>query len=586
MIEGSVYMKIMDYYIRLRLHAQDQQHMRNSLQELADVLYCSTKNVKILLKKMSEEQLINWTPGRGRGNKTEILFIHNFVEAIESYTDELLAQEKLKDIFLLLKEPLPLALQKKIENKLHHHFGYEPSNDMYDILKIPISRKIFPLDPAFVAVTTESHLTSQIFDTLVVYNDVTEKMEPHIAHTWELSEDGLTWTFYLRKDVYFHNETVLTSKDVRFSFERLKEIHSPFEWLTEEIVQIETPSPLQIQFHLAKPNLFFLHYVSSIQLAILPHDASIENHHYIGTGPFKLAHYSEDNIVFEAFTHYFKERALLDRIEFWGIPDHVQIDADYELPNEEENERHNIQIEEIGCIYASFNFTKPGPHHDMYFRKAWRELYDVETILRSIEGRRTIAASSFFPERSRQVPNRSYSLEKAKEYLKKSTYNGETIHIYFFAFKDSANDAHFLKERCEQLGIRVELHPFLVSDYMDCSIDKHADIIFMGEVFAADHELAFLNVFKNKSCFVNRFMDPHYENQINCLLDTFLLEENKMKRYELMYEIEEFLQAEYIILFNYHVLKRKTYPSALKNVTIDSFGWANFAKLWIQPSMS
>ena len=47
---------------------------------------------------------------------------------------------------------------------------------------------------------------------------------------------------------------------------------------------------------------------------------SIENHHYIGTGPFKLAHYSEDNIVLEAFTHYFKERALLDRIEFWGIP--------------------------------------------------------------------------------------------------------------------------------------------------------------------------------------------------------------------------------------------------------------------------
>ena len=37
----------------------------------------------------------------------------------------------------------------------------------------------------------------------------------------------------------------------------------------------------------------------------------------------------------------------------------MQIDADYELPNEEENERHDIQIEEIGCIYASFNFTKP-----------------------------------------------------------------------------------------------------------------------------------------------------------------------------------------------------------------------------------
>ena len=52
-------------------------------------------------------------------------------------------------------------------------------------------------------------------------------------------------------------------------------------------------------------------------------------------------------------------------------------------------------------------------------------------------------------------------------------------------------------------------------------------------------------------------MDPHYEKQINCLLDTFLLEENKEKRYELMYEIEEFLQTEHIILFNYHVLKER-----------------------------
>ena len=69
------------------------------------------ENVKILLKKMSEEQLISWTPGRGRGNKTEILFIHNFVEAIESYTDELLAQEKLKDVFFF-KRTSTLALQK------------------------------------------------------------------------------------------------------------------------------------------------------------------------------------------------------------------------------------------------------------------------------------------------------------------------------------------------------------------------------------------------------------------------------------------------------------------------------------------
>ena len=64
--------------------------------------------------KENEREAINSLDSRAStGNKTEILFIHNFVEAIESYTDELLAQEKLKDIFLLLKRTPTLALQKR-----------------------------------------------------------------------------------------------------------------------------------------------------------------------------------------------------------------------------------------------------------------------------------------------------------------------------------------------------------------------------------------------------------------------------------------------------------------------------------------
>ncbi|PHE37110.1 SgrR family transcriptional regulator [Bacillus pseudomycoides] len=579
-------MKVMDYYIQLRLHDPEKQYMQNSLQELANILYCSTKNVKILLRKMNEEKLITWTPGRGRGNKSEVLFLHAISEVVMPYAESLLQQDKLKEIFLLLKQPFPAPLRKSLEEKLQQHFGYQPLNDMYDVLKIPCSRKILPLDPAFAAVTTESHLISQIFDTLVTYNYVTEEIEPHLAHTWEISDDQLTWTFYLRKGIQFHHGTILSSKDVQFSFERLQRVQSPYTWLTEEIVQIETPSPLQISFHLRKPNLFFLHYVSSMQLAILPHDVTIQNHHYMGTGPFKLHSYYEDQVVLEAFTNYFKERALLDRIELWRIPEHAQIHTHYELPNTEHTKEHEVQIEETGCIYAAFNFTKPGPHHDIYFRKAWRQLYDVESIIRDLQGMRTIPAFSFFPERSRIAEKQSYSLHKAKSYLQKSAYQGETIHIYFFSFKDSAHDAIWLKERCHNLGIQVELHPFPVSDYSDDSIDQNADIILMGEVFNSDIEIAFLNVFKSKSCFINRFMYPHYQKQIDCLLNTFLAEENKEHRYKLIYGIKEFLRTEYIILFNYHVLKKKIYPSSLKNVTIDSFGWTDFSKLWIHPTES
>lgn len=572
----------MDHYIRLRLSFPNEQHMKQSLQELANILFCSTKNVKILLKKMSEEKLINWIPGRGRGNKTEIHFLHTFTEAIFPHVEELLKNEKLKEVFLLLKEPLPFLLREKIEEQLNTYFGHTISDDLCDVLKIPYKRKLLPIDPAFAAVTTESHLISQIVDTLVRYNEETDKFEPHLAHTWEVSEDQLTWTFYLRKGVRFHHGKTLSGKDVIFSFERLQTVQSPFDWLTEGITKIENPSLLQVIFHLRKPNRFFLHYISSVQLSILPHDVIVQDHQYIGTGPFKIKSLTEDHIILEAFQDYFKERALLDRIEFWLVPEQSNIQTNYVLPNRKSEEEKEVETEEIGCIYAAFNFQKNGPQHDIYFRKAWAEIMNPTSIIQDLGGKRTMPAYSFFPDKSRTMYKET-SLSKAKEYLQQSTYNGETIHIYFFAFKDGEHDAMWLQKCCEPLGIRLQLHPFPITDYFNEDIAKQADIILTGEVLDADLEMAFLHIFKNKSCFIHRFRHPQYEKQINEMLDVFVTEPSKEKRYSLIYEIEKLLSDQYLVIFYYHVLKRRSFPSSLQNVTIDSFGWTDFAKLWIRP---
>lgn len=575
-------MKIMDHYIRLRLSFPNEQHIQNSLQELAAILFCSTKNVKILLKKMSEEKLIDWIPGRGRGNKTEICFLHTFTEAILPHVEELLKNEKLKEVFLLLKEPLPFLLREKIEERLNTYFGYTTSDNLYDVLKIPYNRKLLPIDPAFAAVTTESHLISQIVDTLVKYNEKTDEIEPHLAHTWEVSDDQLTWIFYLRKGVRFHHGTTLSGKDVIFSFERLQAVQSPFDWLTEGITKIENPSPLQVIFHFRKPNRFFLHYISSVQLSILPHDVMIQTHQYSGTGPFKIKSLTEDNVILEAFPDYFKERALLDQIEFWFIPEQSKIQTNYELPNTGCNEEKAVETEEIGCIYAAFNFQKNGPQHDIFFRKAWAEIMDPLSLIQDLGDNRTMPAYSFFPDKSRMM-HKETSLSKAKEYLQQSTYNGEIIHIYFFAFKGSERDAIWLQKRCEPLGIRLQLHPFLVTDYFNEEIAKQADIILTGEVLDANLEMAFVHIFKNKSCFVHRFRHPHYHEQIEGMLDRFIAEPSKEKRYEFISTIEKLLSDQYLLVFYYHVLKRRSFPSALQNVTIDSFGWTDFAKLWIRP---
>jgi peptide/nickel transport system substrate-binding protein len=93
------------------------------------------------------------------------------------------------------------------------------------------------LDPALAYDTASGEIIQNVYETLVFYDgESTDKFVPMLAESWELSSDGLTYTFKIRPDVKFHNGDVMTPSDVAYSFQRglLQGGTSSPQWLLYE----------------------------------------------------------------------------------------------------------------------------------------------------------------------------------------------------------------------------------------------------------------------------------------------------------------------------------------------------------------
>ena len=103
------------------------------------------------------------------------------------------------------------------------------------------------LDPHKTSGTLTFQTLKSLYDTLAE-PDMNGKIVPALAERWEISDDALVWTFYLKKDVVFHNGDKLTSKDVKATFERImdKATGSPKAKEFKSIVGIETPDDFTV----------------------------------------------------------------------------------------------------------------------------------------------------------------------------------------------------------------------------------------------------------------------------------------------------------------------------------------------------
>ena len=164
------------------------------------------------------------------------------------------------------------------------------------------------IDPAFISSDSEVLIANHVYDYLVDI-DPQSNVIPRLASSWEVSDDGLRYTFTLAEGAVWHDGDPVTAEDVVWTFERLRDpdVGSGAADVFTEISSIEASGDNEVVFTLSETNPFFLNDLSDNRALIIKNgteDATDFN----GTGPFVVASYSpEDRIVLEANERYFIE---------------------------------------------------------------------------------------------------------------------------------------------------------------------------------------------------------------------------------------------------------------------------------------
>ena len=188
-------------------------------------------------------------------------------------------------------------------------------------LTIAIGGDMDNFDPqAMTLIIFSDMFRFQVYGSLARINENLE-LVPDLAESWEIV-DASTYIVKLREGVKFHNGREMTAEDVKFSFERVKDMAPTLARYGEGIDSMEILDDYTIQFNLATANAYFMD--DTTWVSIIPQEAAETlASEPIGTGPFKFVEWRpNDRIVLERFEDYWDEgKPYVDEVVMRVMPD-------------------------------------------------------------------------------------------------------------------------------------------------------------------------------------------------------------------------------------------------------------------------
>lgn len=241
------------------------------------------------------------------------------------------------------------------------------ANDVQDIIT---------LDPGRAYEVTNLTVFHAVYETLVnVPADDLTALEPGLAESWEISDDGLTYTFHLRDGVTFHSGNPMTAEDVRFSWMRLKNIKGNPSFYADAIAGIEVVDDLTLAVTLNAPTPAFLSIVTVPAMSVTDSAVVMENggtdaedadvtdtaQEYLdqnsaGTGPFILTSWTPNTeVVMVRNDAYWGGAAALDGVVMRQVNDSTT--ALQQLERGDVDIADNIEKDLADEVQANANLT-------------------------------------------------------------------------------------------------------------------------------------------------------------------------------------------------------------------------------------
>jgi len=479
---------------------------------------------------------------------------------------------------------------------------YRGDSNERNVFRYNESSGIASLDPAFARNQSIMWAVHQLYSTLVE-TDSALRMVPSVARRWELSPDRRTYTFYLRPDVYFHDDPCfpagkgrrLQAEDVVYSLSRLTDTAtaSPGAWLfqgkLDSLQGLSAPNDSVFQLRLREPFQPILGILSMQYCSIVPREAVREygadfRKHPVGSGPFRFVAWEEGQaLILKKNTRYFEKgtdgRGLpyLDgvRVSFadnkatefllfrQGKLDFIN-DIDASFKDEVLSRRGQLRpewagrlrletqpylnTEYLGLLVDSSNpLLRNAPTRIRAVRQAINWAIDRRSLvlyLRNSLG--TPAESGFVPAGlpsfdSAAVRGYYYDPAKARQLLRGAGLVGKSLPLLRLQTVPAyAEIGNYIARQLQEVGLRVQVEVVQKSLLLDLTSDGKA-LFFRGS-WIADYPDAenYLSVFYSKNP-----APPNYTRYHNpaydALFEQALREPNDTVRYRLYRQADQLI---------------------------------------------
>ncbi|MCJ7604964.1 MAG: peptide ABC transporter substrate-binding protein [Dehalococcoidales bacterium] len=397
----------------------------------------------------------------------------------------------------------------------------------------------YTLDPGVAMEMTSHTYITQIYGGLVRL-DENLRVVPDIAERWDISPDRMTYTFYLRRDVTFHDGQPVTAADVVYSWERactpatgssvaatyLGDIIGVNEMLAGQASAISGVRVLDddtIEVTIDAPKSYFLSKLTYPTAYVLDEDTVAEGANWWrrpnGTGPFKLVEWVQgEALILERNEAYHGRVASLERVEYYlwsGVPMNMYETDEIDVTGVSVYYIDRVQ-DPAGPFYGqlkvtpelSFSFfgfnTTTAPFDDVHVRRAFTCALDKEKIISVMYRDLVESAGGILPPGipgyNEQLAGFEYDVDRAREEMALSRYGEASalppITITTAGYGGNVGsyiEAAIVQWR-ENLGVEVTVRQLEPERYFYNLTEEKDEMFEMGWVADYPHPQNFLDI--------------------------------------------------------------------------------------------
>lgn len=381
------------------------------------------------------------------------------------------------------------------------------------------------LDPAIGYDWQNWSMIKSVFDGLMDYVPGTTELRPGLAESYEISEDGTTFTFKLRKGVKFHNGREMTAEDVKYSLDRvttpatqspgagffgsIKGYDAMADGSATSLEGVTVVDPYTVKIELSRPDATFLHVMALNFASVVPKEAVDEygadfGKHPVGTGAFKLADWTiGQKLVFEKNADYWRPGVpYLDSITFEVGQEPIvallrlqkgEVDVPGDgIPPAKFNEvmgnpdeaKQVVEGGQLHTGYITLN-VEMAPFDKVEVRQAINMAINKDRIVQMINGRATPATQPLppsMPGYTKDYAGYPFDPAKAKEMLAEAGLpDGFETELYVMNTDPNPRIAQAIQQDLAAIGVKADIKALAQANVIEAGgTPKTAPMIWSG----------------------------------------------------------------------------------------------------------